>query len=340
MKKTIAVVIGAGLLVLLVLFSSTYTVRYHELAIKTRFGKMQDDSVQTEAGLHFQLPLFAEQVTKYDTRLQLLESPLRMVATADDQQVMVRAFLMWKVDRDNARAFHEHFTKISDANDGLKERLNTALEAMIKGYDFEALVGAQSRLPDVESDLLEYLDPSLTTLGVQSISVGISQIVLPAKTTQAVLKRMQVSRNALADAERQKGSAEAAGIESEANTIVDKFLAFANQRVEEIRATADENAAAYLAEMREDVDLAIFLLWLDTLETSLQQNTTLFFTDKFAPWHMLNSTNLGDAGPIPQPESKYIQGPIALDQSNDQGSTAPEALTDQTIQAPKGQGSQ
>ncbi len=59
MKKTMAVLIGAGLLVLLVLFSSTYTVRYHELAIKTRFGKIRGDSVQTEAGLHFQLPLFA-----------------------------------------------------------------------------------------------------------------------------------------------------------------------------------------------------------------------------------------------------------------------------------------
>ena len=339
MKKTIAVVIGVGLLVLLVLFSSTYTVRYHELAIKTRFGEMQDDSVQTKAGLHFQLPLFAEQVTKYDTRLQLLESPLRMVATADDQQVMVRAFLMWKVDRNNARSFHQHFTKMSDANDGLRERLNTALEQMIKGYAFEALVGAQSRLPEVEGDLLEYLDPSLTILGVQPVSVGISQIVLPAKTTSAVLKRMQVSRNSLAEAERQKGGAEAAGIESEANTIVSKFLAFASQRVEEIRAAADEDAAAYLAEMREDVELAVFLLWLDTLETSLQQNTTLFLTDKFAPWHMLNSSNLGEASPIPQPESRYIQGPIAADQSNEDGSTSAEMPKDQTKHAEKGQGS-
>ncbi len=340
MKKTIAVVIGAGLLVLLVLFSSTYTVRYHELAIKTRFGKIQDDSVQTEAGLHFQLPLFAEQVTKYDTRLQLLESPLRMVATADDQQVMVRAFLMWKVDRDNAQVFHKHFTKISDANDGLKERLNTALEAMIKGYDFETLVGTKSRLPDVEGDLLDYLNPSLTALGVQSVSVGISQVVLPAKTTSAVLNRMQVSRNDLAATERQRGESEAAGIESAANTVVNKFLAFASQRAEEIRAAANEDAAAYLAEMREDVDLAIFLLWLDTLETSLQENTTLFFTDKFAPWHMLNSGNLGDAGPIPQPDSKYIQGPIALDQPNNEGSTTAKVPTDQTIHAAKGQGSQ
>ena len=55
---------------------------------------------------------------------------------------------------------------------------------------------------------------------------------------------------------------------------------------------------------------------------------------------MLNSTNLGDASPIPQPDSKYIQGPIALDQPNDEGSTVVEAPADQTVHAAKGQGSQ
>ncbi|MEE9130860.1 MAG: SPFH domain-containing protein [Phycisphaerales bacterium] len=336
MKKTMAVLIGAGLLVLLVLFSSTYAVRYHELAIKTRFGQIGDDSVQPEAGLHFRLPLFAEHVQKYDTRLQLLESPLRTVATADDQQVMVRAYLLWKVDAEEAVKFYESFNSIVNANDLLKDRLNTALEQRIKTYAFNALVGEQSRLPDAEAAVLADL-ASLTDRGVDPVSVGISQVVLPAKTTGAVLNRMQVSRNALAAAEREKGMAEAAGIESEANTIVNKLLAFANQRAEEIRAAADETAAEYLAEMQEDVALAVFLLWLDTLQASLQENTTLFFTNEFAPWHMLNSTDLGDAGPIPQPRQTYT-GPVAADRPHDDQPKA-EAQTDQTPHAAEGEGS-
>ena len=336
MKKTMAVLIGAGLLVLLVLFSSTYTVRYHELAIKTRFGQIRNDSVQTEAGLHFRLPLFAEHVQKYDTRLQLLESPLRTVATADDQQVMVRAYLLWKVDADKAVGFYESFNSMVNANDRLKDRLNTALEQRIKTYAFDALVGERSRLPDAEAAVLDDL-ASLTTLGVDPVSVGISQVVLPAKTTTAVLKRMQVSRNALAAAERQKGLAEAAGIDSEARTIVNKLLAFANQRAEEIRAVADETAAEYLAEMREDVQLAVFLLWLDTLQDALQENTTIFFTDELAPWHMLNSTDLGDADPIPQPKRPYT-GAVAADRPLDDQPKA-EAQTDQAPYAAEGEGS-
>ncbi len=338
MKKTMAVLIGAGLLVLLVLFSSTYTVRYHELAIKTRFGQIRDDSVQTKAGLHFQLPLFAEHVQKYDTRLQLLESPLRTVATADDQQVMVRAYLLWKVDaeNDNAVLFYESFNSIVNANNRLKDRLNTALEQRIKTYAFDALVGEHSRLPDAEAAVLADL-ASLTTLGVDPVFVGISQVVLPAKTTVAVLDRMKVSRDALALAEREKGIAEALGIESEARTVVNKLLAFANQRAEEIRAAADETAAEYLAEMREDVQLAVFLLWLDTLQASLQENTTIFFTDEFAPWHMLNSTNLGHAGPIPQPRQTYT-GPVAADRPHDDQPTV-EAQTDQALRAVEGEGS-
>lgn len=39
MTRAFAVVVGLLLLVLLVLFSTTYTVRFHEVAVKTTFGK-------------------------------------------------------------------------------------------------------------------------------------------------------------------------------------------------------------------------------------------------------------------------------------------------------------
>ena len=336
MKKTLVVVIGVILLVMLVAFTSTYTVRYHELAIKTRFGKMRDDSVQAEAGLHFRLPLFAESVVKYDTRLQLLESPLRTVATADDQQVMVRAYLMWKVDENNARAFYENYDSITKANDRLKNHLTTALEQNIKGYPFEALVGQNSNLPDAERAVLNDL-ASLSTLGVKPVSVGISQVVLPGKTIGAVLTRMQVSRTALAEVERQKGIAEAQGIESDARTVVDKLLAFANQRAEEIRAAADEEAAQYLADMNEDAQLAIFLIWLDTLEQSLRQNTTIFLTDELAPWHMLNSANLGGPTIIPKPDKAYVAGPVAAG-NPDRPTNTGQAEPDQSTQVVKREG--
>ena len=229
MKKTIAVVVGVMLLVMLLLFSATYTVRYNEVAIKTRFGKIGDNSVQKDPGLHFRLPLFAENVVKYDTRMQLVESQLKTVATADDQQVMVRAFLMWKVDLDNVEDFYRSFSTIQEANDLIKGNLNTSLD-QIKGYNFSDLIGIDSRLPDAELAILDNLKRSVVPMGVGAVSLGISQIVLPAKTSKAVLDRMRSSAKTLAKTETDKGSSEAAGIESEANTLVSKHLASREQK--------------------------------------------------------------------------------------------------------------
>ena len=71
MNKAFAISVGILLLVVLVLFSTTYTVRFSEVAVRTTFGKTSTASVQSEPGIHFRFPLFADRVTTYDTRVQL-----------------------------------------------------------------------------------------------------------------------------------------------------------------------------------------------------------------------------------------------------------------------------
>ena len=308
MKKTIVAVVSVMILVgMLLLFTSTYTVRYHEVAIKTRFGNIGENSVQTEPGLHFRLPLFIEKVVTYDTRMQIIESPLKTVATSDDQQVMVRAYLMWKVDLANTEEFYKSFKSIREANELIKGHLSTSLEQQISSYAFGELVGVDSRLPDAEESILQDLMVSVAPMGVESVSLGISQVVLPAKTAKAVLTRMAASRNTLAATEHNKGSSEAAGIKSEADTLVQKLLAFGNQRAEEIRAAANKKAEGYLKEMNQDVELATFLLWIDTLEQGLNNYVTIFSTDEFAPWHLLNLRQMGESEIIPKPSNSYIE---------------------------------
>jgi len=63
MNKAIAVVVGLIVLLLLVLFSSTYTVKYNEVAIRATFGSADEQSIITEPGLHYRLPVFIDRVT-------------------------------------------------------------------------------------------------------------------------------------------------------------------------------------------------------------------------------------------------------------------------------------
>jgi membrane protease subunit HflC len=299
MTKAFAVVVGLLLLVLLVLFSTTYTVRFHEVAVKTTFGK--EETVQDEPGVHFRYPLFIDRVSTYDKRVQLVETPLVETPTVDGQSVMIRAFLMWRVAPEQVLRFHQSFPKeMSDAERPLRDQLQTAVRGGVGRYAFDELIGADSRLPRAEADILAQLG-ALGTMGVQPVSVGISQVVLPAKTTTAVNRRMQATRTRLAEAERSKGASEAVGIRSEANSVVSKLRAFANQRAEEIRGLGEAMAARLYEQMSEDQNLAIFLAEIDALKEALSAETTIFVTSRTSPIHLLNESNQLGADRIPRP---------------------------------------
>ena len=200
MSKALAVVVGVILLVLLVLYSTTYTVRFHEVAIKTRYGRASEQSLVKEPGLHFRIPFFADRVTRFDTRLQLVETPKVEVPTADGQSVVVQAFLLWKVGADDALTFFKSFPSkgaLEEAQRILEGRLRTAVKGSLSRYAFDDLIGPQSRLADAETAILDRLSV-LGSLGIEPVSVGLSQVLLPPKVTTSVPDRMQAVRQKLA----------------------------------------------------------------------------------------------------------------------------------------------
>jgi len=304
MNKTIAAVVGLLLLLLLLLFSTTFTVRYNEVAIKATFGDADESGIVTEPGLHFRLPVFIDKVTKLDTRLQLVESPMEEIETRDGLQVVVRAYLLWRVDRNGSGPldFFKQNKTIDNANDLLRGRFRTAFTGALSGYAFEELIGEKSRLADAESAIQAQLAGALAGQGIEPVGVGISQIVLPPKTSTAVLARMETTRSELVSAQNVAGTAEAARIRGQANTAFDKIRAFAQQRADEIRALGEERAARYRQEMAEDEELAIFLVWLDTLEQALNRNTTVILPTELAPFHLLGIGDIAASDGIPQPK--------------------------------------
>lgn len=304
MNKAIALGVGLLLVVLLLLFSTTYTVKFNEVAIKATFGRTGEQSVIREPGLHFQWPVFIDKVTKLDTRLQLVESPHEEITTADGLQIVVRAYLLWKIRPEGERRFFEKNSSIEGATKNLPGQFRTAFTGTLSQYNFSDLVGPASRLPAAEDAIKRALTETLVDLGIEPVAVGISQVMLPAKTSRAVLQRMQATRNVRAEAERYKGNAEAERIQSEAKTMADKIRAFATQRAEEIRALGEVQAAKYLEQMSEDQeseDLAVFLVWLNALERALGDNTTVILPTYLEPFHLLNPKDSTTRGSIPQP---------------------------------------
>jgi regulator of protease activity HflC (stomatin/prohibitin superfamily) len=304
MNRALAVGVGLILVVLLLLFSTTYTVRFNQVAIKATFGQTDKNSVVRAPGLHFQWPIFIDKVTKLDTRLQLVESPHEEITTADGLQIVVRAYLLWRIHEGGEMDFFEDYSSIEGATQRLPGQFRTAFTGALSQYDFDDLVGQESRLAAAEEAIRTAMAGTLLEGGIEPVAVGISQVMLPAKTSRAVLQRMQATRNVRAEAERYKGNAEAERIQSEAKTMADKIRAFATQRAEEIRALGEVQAAKYLEQMSQDKEseeLAVFLVWLNALKRALGHNTTAVLPADIAPFHLLTPGETAGGGPIPQP---------------------------------------
>ena len=299
MNRTIGIVVGALIVAVLVLYNTTYTVNFHEIAIVTRFGKPA--GVVKDPGLHLKAPFFVDQVTRLDTRQQLVESPLETVLTRDGQQVLVQAYMTWRIDAepDAALRFFTSYSSLEGAQPALETQLQGALRA-IGSYRFGDLVGQGSKLAEAEASILEDLRRTRLA-GTEPVSVGISQVVLPSKTSVAVLRRMAAVQETLANLEEAKGASAAEAIRSQAKSQADIIMNFADQWAARIEAKGNEEATRYYQEMKAESELAIFLAWLDTLKASLAESTTYITDTTRAPFHLIDLDAPVDAKGIPQP---------------------------------------
>ena len=304
MKRFLIIGVGIAIFVVLLLFSMTYTVSYHQIGILSRFGQTDTDSIVSKPGLHLRLPFFADSLTLLDTRTQVRQSPLEMLQTKDGQQIVVKAFLLWSVDTEGEGPlkFYRSYASVDAAQLAIDSQFRDAI-SVLSSFSFENLTGAHNQLAQAEDAILDRIS-SLKSSGITPLAVGINRLLLPPKTTIAVLQRMQARRDTLAEQLRAKGKADAEAIRAAARAKRDKINAFASQRAEDIRAEGEMQAATYLKQMGEHEELAIFLAWLDAVKIALSQNTTLVLETNIAPWHLMDlHTDTDDQG-IPQPTSK------------------------------------
>lgn len=309
MTRSLPIAIGALFFLILVAYNTTYTVKFHELAILTRFGSAA--GVDREPGLHLKWPFFIDQVTRLDTRMQMVESPSTTIVLADDQQVVVQAFVLWKVDEsdEGAMSFFTHFGSLDAANRSIEQELPGAFSRM-QSYKFGDLIGAGSKLAEAEAAVLTELQGKKLP-GVKPIQVGINQVGLPPKAAFAVLGRMAEVQVTLAREQESRGTSEAKSIESTASSEADIIRRFAEQWAAEIRARGDSEAARYYAKMNQYGDLAVFLAWIDTLKAGMTGASTIIADTKSAPTHLLDLNAPTNENGIPMPTSGITPAPKA-----------------------------
>lgn len=274
-------------------FSSCYTVRFTETAVKTTFGKAGEKSIITEPGLKWKLPYPIQSVTKYDTRTRIINARSETQQTADDFQIIVEAYMTYRVEDPLKffRAFSnagdraiDHYVKAED--DVLRDLLRSALgqTSNFAMNDLFSPAQGASKLPELEGRVMGTLTSSnsggtsLDDYGIKVTSVGIDRIILPEDTTDAVITRMGANRDRLAERYESEGRSQARAIEAEARSNADKIRAFAQRRADEILAKGEAEAAPYLAQQNINPDLAVFIQNIRLMRESMAKKFTLIFS--------------------------------------------------------------
>jgi membrane protease subunit HflC len=272
----------------LVLFSFAFTVRYNEKAVVTSFGSASDADLKTEAGLKFKWPYPFQSVTSYDTRLQIVDAVGTQQQTADDKQIIVEAYAIWRVH--DPLDFYTKFSNAgSDARDHYSEAestvrssLNSAISETSR-YRMDDLFtdnAGSSQLGELEAAILALVqrdagDPDTGGSGIEIVDVGINRIRLSEQNSKDVIERMKADRVRLAQETIDAGAANAQSIRSRADKDAQRILSFANLQAKQLKAAGDLEAGEFIAAMQASPELATLLAELQFLRDAYSKQITL-----------------------------------------------------------------
>ena len=295
MKNSLTIVVGIVIVVVLIAYMFAFQVRYDEVALLTTFGQADESDIKNTPGLKFRLPRPIQSVHRYSTRVQILEDEKVELPTADGRQVVIQAYMAWRITR--PLAFFRQLTDVDSARSKLKPLLRGDLSPMVSQYNFDQLVNIQPenlKLAEIEQRAAKQLQRKADEqdYGIEVEQVGIRRMLLPEGVTAQVFERMKATRVRLAADARFSGKGEAEGIRSEAESARERILAFAERHAQSLRAEGDKEAASFYKVFDQNPSLAIFLRHNKTIKTSLKKKTTFVLPADQLQFNMKEQTDV------------------------------------------------
>jgi modulator of FtsH protease HflC len=272
MRSPVTGIITLLLLLVLIIvgYSSIFTVQQTEQALVVRFGAPVN--VATEPGLHFKAP-FTDTVIAIDKRILDLENPAQEVIASDQKRLVVDAFARYRIK--DALQFYQSVGTIQAANLQLATLLNSALRRVLGEVTLIQVVRDQREA--LMKRIRDQLDHEATSYGIQVVDVRIRRADLPDQNSLAIYQRMKTERQREAAEFRAQGAQKAQEIRSNADREATVIVAEANSKAEQVRGEGDAERNHLFAEAYgKDPDFFAFYRSMTAYETGLKSNDTRF----------------------------------------------------------------
>ncbi|MFN3582408.1 protease modulator HflC [Phenylobacterium sp.] len=258
-----------------VLANTLFIVDQREQAIVLRFGepvRVINAPGHPGAGLNAKLP-FWENVVKFDRRNLSLESQQEEIITADQQRLVVDAFVRYRIS--DPLAFYRTLRDERTAADRIERLTNSSLRQVLgSAQQTEIISGRRGQLmQQTRQDVARRAEAS--RFGIQVIDVRIRRADFPANNEEAVYRRMQTSRQQEAARIRAEGEQQKREIIAQADREVTVTLAQAREQGETLRGQGDAQRTRIFAQsFGRDPSFAAFWRSMQAYEASLGQGDT------------------------------------------------------------------
>jgi regulator of protease activity HflC (stomatin/prohibitin superfamily) len=265
-----------GLILLIIILSSFFTVRTAEVAVITRFGKFLRVA---DPGLNFKVPLFDKVTGIVSLRVNQITLTME-TKTKDNVFVTIPISVQNRVRPEKV---YDAYYKLSDPVAQIKSYVEQVILGHVPGMTLDEVFASQS---SIAAAVKQELDADMSTFGYEIVNVLVTDIVPDQKVKSAMndinaAQREQVAANARGEAEKILVVKKA---EAEAESKALQGQGIANQRkaiIEGLQVSIEQfQKVVDGASSRDVMQLVLVTQYFDTLKSigESDKTNTLFLS--------------------------------------------------------------
>jgi modulator of FtsH protease HflC len=263
-------IIVAGVVAVITLFSSMFTVNQAEQALVLQFGSLQREI--REPGLYFKIP-FLQSVVHYDKRVLNVNVAQLEATDVDQKKIVVDMYGKYRIV--DPLRFYQTVRTEANMEDQLSNLMRETLLGILAGVEMGRVMTAERA--DLMRQITTEVAATTQQYGIDVIDVRMKRVDLPAVNSEAVFARMSSQRKQEAAGIRASGQRDAQALRAEADKQQVIIVADAHRQAEILRGEGDAGATRiYSDAYGRDPEFFDLYRSLQAMEIGLPGETTTY----------------------------------------------------------------
>lgn len=272
-QKSLTLVLVLVALVVVGFFSSAFTVKEWERALKFKFGEFSGEEIQP--GIRFKIP-FVNTIRKFDTRIQTMDRRPERFITVNKEELLVDSFVKWKIS--DLQKYYKTVKNRAKAENRIEQKINNSLKAQIAKRTIADVVAGDRK--EIMSVVQQAVDLEAVSIGVEVVDVRLKRVDLADQIQSNVYNRMRSERERIANEYRAQGKEKAIEIRAAADRTKIELVSEAEKKAQLTRGDADASATKIYADsFGRDDDFYEFYRSLNAYKETFNSSGDLLILD-------------------------------------------------------------